>query len=156
MHVYIINWRVVHRWQYLCNTYCLHIITLLVEASVPFKLNKPSHKFISPTFTWARLRWSSSGNLNMISSTPILTLYDIFCLVCGELSEHTTHKLCNGVLLVFHFIKRCRINNAKTYTYDGMENTGFIWLRTGTHAGCNVHSNMSVFHKMRGIFKSWK
>jgi len=23
MHVYIINWRVVHRWQYLCNTYCL-------------------------------------------------------------------------------------------------------------------------------------
>ena len=23
MHIYIINWRVVHRWQYLCNTYCL-------------------------------------------------------------------------------------------------------------------------------------
>ena len=34
MHVYIINWRVVHR-QYLCNTYCLHIISLLVETSVP-------------------------------------------------------------------------------------------------------------------------
>ena len=35
MHVYIMNWRVVHRWQYLRNTYCLHIITLLVETSVP-------------------------------------------------------------------------------------------------------------------------
>jgi len=34
MHVYIINWRVVHR-QYLYNTYCLHIISLLVETSVP-------------------------------------------------------------------------------------------------------------------------
>ena len=34
MHVYIINWRVVHR-QYLCNTYCLHIIFSLVETSVP-------------------------------------------------------------------------------------------------------------------------
>ena len=34
MHVYIINWRVVHR-QYLCNTYCLHIISFLVETSVP-------------------------------------------------------------------------------------------------------------------------
>jgi hypothetical protein len=32
MHVYIINCRVVHR-HYLCN--CLHIISLLVETSVP-------------------------------------------------------------------------------------------------------------------------
>ena len=34
MHVYIINWRAVHR-QYLCNTYGLHIISWLVETSVP-------------------------------------------------------------------------------------------------------------------------
>jgi len=34
MHVYIINWRVVHR-QYLFNTYSLHVISLLFETSVP-------------------------------------------------------------------------------------------------------------------------
>lgn len=62
----------------------------------------------------------------MISCTSILTLYDIFCLVCGELLKHSTHKQYNGVLLVFHFIKRCRINNVKTYRYDGMASTGFI------------------------------
>jgi hypothetical protein len=28
-----------------------------------FKLNKPSHKFISPTFTWARLILTAAENI---------------------------------------------------------------------------------------------
>jgi hypothetical protein len=56
MHICIINWRVVHRWQYLCNTYCLHIIILLfikILSRVVVKI------LVSPTFTWARLIHSS-------------------------------------------------------------------------------------------------
>jgi hypothetical protein len=34
--------------------------------------------------------------------------------------------------------KQCK----NLHTYDGVASTGFIWLRTGTHAGCDVHSNI--------------
>jgi hypothetical protein len=56
MHVYIVNWRVVHRWQYLCNTYCLHIITLLV---IKILIRVVVKILVSPTFTWARLIFRS-------------------------------------------------------------------------------------------------
>jgi hypothetical protein len=65
MHVYIINRRVVHRWQYLCNTYCLHIISLLV---IKILIRVVVKIIVSSTFTWARRIFQSS-------TLPIYSLF---------------------------------------------------------------------------------
>ena len=98
MHVYIINWIVVHR-QYLCN--CLHIISLLVETSVP--LVHETMDTVSEESLGLRAEPFFNGFSDLIVVCEPASLQWFFLVARTHGNRRATGRGCRGVGVMENF-----------------------------------------------------